>query len=102
MKKIDSKAKFIKEYMNDHNGGTPRWLRGIFMDEGEKIEAILDCMDEIEERNSQIKQSILKAIMEAKPKIEHDDWEHDCDGCSILGERRGIKRFESVIKEVLK
>ena len=47
------------------------------------------------------KQSILKAIVEAKPKIEHDDWEHDCDGCSILGERRGIKRFESVIKEVL-
>lgn len=48
------------------------------------------------------KQSILKAIMERKPKIEHDDWEHDCDGCSILGERRGIERYESVIKEVLR
>lgn len=51
---------------------------------------------------SKIKQSILKAIMERKPKIEHDDWEHDCDGCSILGERRGIERYESVIKEVLR
>jgi len=46
--KIDSKTKFIKEYMNDHNGGTPRWLRGIFFTEEEKIKAILDCMDNME------------------------------------------------------
>jgi hypothetical protein len=40
---------FIKEFMNDHNGETPRWLRGIFTDEEEKIEVILFWMRKIEQ-----------------------------------------------------
>jgi hypothetical protein len=39
---------FIKKFMNDHNG-QPRWLRGIFWNEEEKIENILFWMRKIEQ-----------------------------------------------------
>jgi phosphotransferase system IIB component len=56
---------------------------------------------------SQIKQSILKAIMEKAPKKYKGVDEEDClvMGCEICPNKRNINRvieeFESVIKEVL-
>ena len=58
-------------------------------------------MDFAKEFVSQIKQSILKAIMEKKPEIYHNDRKHDCDGCGTLGRKEGVEEFESVIKELL-
>ncbi|MCK9370301.1 hypothetical protein M0R04_10375 [Candidatus Dojkabacteria bacterium] len=59
---------------------------------------------------SQIKQSILKAIMEKGIKLyknTNDDWKckvcgYEGNECECIGFDKGIKEFESVIKEILK
>jgi hypothetical protein len=68
---IDSKAKFIREYMNDHNFKI-RWLRSIFMDEEEKINAILDCMDNIEEKAKAEQHKLLQSIVEMVEKSKKE------------------------------
>ena len=57
---VYSTRNFIKNFMNDHNGGTPRWLRGIFYDEKEKIETILEYMVGIEQLPS--REAVEKAV----------------------------------------
>ena len=63
---------FIMEYMNDHNGGTPRWLRSAFIDEKEKIETILEFMRGIEAKSIlaiQHRDEELRKVVEGmKPK----------------------------------
>lgn len=58
-----STAEFVKNFMNDHNGGTPRWLRSAFFDEKEKIETILEYMSGIESLSyAQGRADIIKEI----------------------------------------
>lgn len=52
--------------------------------------------EEVDKIVSQIKQSILKAIMKNKPKVINDPSEN-----YELGQEDAIEDFESVIKEVL-
>lgn len=47
-----SAERFIGEFMNDH--GKIRWLRGIFFDEKEKIETILEYMRGIESQQNSL------------------------------------------------
>lgn len=55
---------FIHTYMNDHNRGTPRWLRSIFFNEKEKIEKILEYMQGIEDKFSSHRTAEKRALIE--------------------------------------
>lgn len=59
-----STANFISTYMNDHNRGTPRWLRSIFFNEKEKIEKILEYMEGIEAKHNADLQSLLEEVVD--------------------------------------
>ena len=60
-------TEFISLYMNDHNGNIPRWLRGIFMSEEEKIATILEYMEAMEAKLSSLHSTWVK---EQREKIE--------------------------------
>ena len=76
-----STGKFISEYMNDHNGGTPRWLRGAFFDEKEKIEKILEYMQGIESGFSSTLQSIEQQVLGVVGEDEIYSEDYKCGGC---------------------
>lgn len=59
-------AEFVREYCNDHNGKI-RWLRGIFVDEEEKLQTILEYMQHIE---SKLDSALLAQREEMVKKIE--------------------------------
>lgn len=82
-----STKRFIREFMNNRNAKI-RWLRGIFMDEEEKIETILEYMRGIEEESCSIlqsyKESLLKEIEELKSDWHSDAWNEAMDGVRSL------------------
>ncbi len=108
--KIDySTDGFIKEFMNDHNGYPPRWLRGIFFSEKEKIETILKYMREIELSSSATiaseRSSIARELTE-KIKDERDICRkifiNECDWSEWgMSEKDAGERFDAVRTEML-
>jgi len=58
--KSASKEEFIAKYMVDR--GEIRWIRSIFFDEKDKIEAILDCMDRMTQKHEEEKAAMVREI----------------------------------------
>ena len=72
IKKEYTTEEFIRLYMNNHNGGTPRWLRGIFYDEREKIDTIIEYMSAIELKSYTLQEEYKKELIEKIGKIGVD------------------------------
>lgn len=93
-----SSKEFVKLYMNDHNGGTPRWLRGAFFDERERIDTILEYMRGIE---SKLTASNLASREEVKRKYQDAlIWCSGSDDFQIGGKAR--EGWEKICLPLLK
>ncbi len=75
MKKEYTIKEFIQLYMNDHDGGTPRWLRSVFYNEQEKIETILEYMNAMEAKLSQAAKEAVEVIRKEISELgEHEGY----------------------------
>ncbi len=85
---------FISKFMNDHNGYPPRWLRGVFMSEQEKIETILEYMNGIEKS---AKEEAIKKIDSYADELIKNGAEEQSD--FYMGQLNASSRIIELLRE---
>ncbi len=73
-----SVANFISKYMNDH-GSRLRWLRGIFYDEQEKVDTVIEWMEGIAQAQRSLILEELEGMIEGEKWKGNPEFETDAD-----------------------